>query len=600
MSVHSASSSPLQLAAGGQQPDETKMPKGHCRYILLQTEIKGQRCACVCFSLNKGIPGATCECGHLACFHNKEPEVSTDQKHELEQLKKRLQHLEDELSKGQEDVLDSVVSRLNEVEEQLEKSRDEFGDQIKGTYRNVSMTWQSIADAGRRTQQHDEQLRQIYDKLQDHNEQLDRLHAGQLELRDADLSLEERIENLTETLEEEEELRLSAAMSGATARPPRRRSTSDTSHPNVPLGPLGHGAAQPDTQYHPHSRYRSPTGGPSNTTTTTTTFFTTPNYNPRGPYDGTASAGRPYAASPTHPHHHPHHHQHHPYHPRQQSHSPRRLPASARSTGGPWTVHISLLPHAFVPMPFERNTNAYQRCLSRGLHQMVAVQGRDAASFRAAVERAFGRFLRGREWMPLQAKLCDAETLQGLPMLRPLDDELLRPVDGGAFGAMFDHEFLRRQCAVVDANGVIDSLYIAMRRHTLSWHTLRHSAVHMEGLEGCWAYDALLDNDPFHGDMAVDDEDRPAAGHITTTALPPAAGATAGMKRPLTEMSRSNSFGSATAVAVASGTAAAGPGPAGAAAAGADGEEQARVKRACPAPPQGAIVEIRRRDIKTA
>jgi len=601
MSVHSASSSPLQLAAGGQQPDETKMPKGHCRYILLQTEIKGQRCACVCFSLNKGIPGATCDCGHLACFHNKEPEVSTDQKHELEQLKRRLQSLEDELSKGQEDVLDSVVSRLNEVEEQLEKSRDEFGDQIKGTYRNVSMTWQSIEQAGRRTQQHDEQLRQIYDKLQDHNEQLDRLHAGQLELRDADLSLEERIENLTETLEEEEELRLSAAMSGV-ARPPRRRSTSDTSRPNVPLGPLGHGAAQPDTQYHP--RYRSPTGGPSNPTTT---FFTTPNYNPPGPYDGTGPGGRPFAASPTHPHpHHPHpQHYQQQYHQRQQSQSPRRrLPASARSTGGPWTVHISLLPHAFVPMPFERNTNAYQRCLSRGLHQMVAVQGRDAASFRAAVEQAFGRVLRGREWMPLQAKLCDAETLQGLPMLRPLDDEALRPADGGAFGTMFDHEFLRRQCAVVDANGVIDSLYIAMRRHTLSWHTLRHSAVYMGGLEGCWAYDALLDTDPFHGDMAVDDENRPAAGHITTSALP-AAGATAGMKRPLTEMSRSNSFGSATAVAVGSGSAgaAAGSGAAAAAAAAAAGpeaEEQARVKRACPAPPQGAIVEIRRRDIKTA
>ncbi|KAK3899761.1 hypothetical protein C8A05DRAFT_17853 [Staphylotrichum tortipilum] len=572
MSVPSASSSPLQLAAGGQQPDETKMPKGHCRYILLQTEIKGQRCACVCFSLNTGIPGATCACGHLACFHNKEPEVSTDQKHELEQLKKRLQHLEDEMSRGQEDVLDSVVSRLNEVEEQLEKSRDEFGEQIKNSYRNVSMTWQSIEQAGRRTQQHDEQLRQIYEKLQDHNEQLDRLHAGQLELRDADLSLEERIENLTETLEEEEELRLSAAMSGAT-RPPRRRSTSDTSRPNVPLGPLGRGAAQPDTQYHP--RYRSPTGGPSNTTATPT-FFTTPNYNPPGPCDGTAHAGRPYAGQ-----------------------SPRRLPASARSTG-PWTVHISLLPHAFVPMPFERNTNAYQRCLSRGLHQMVAVQGRDAASFRAAVERAFGRFLRGREWMPLQAKLCDAETLQGLPMLRPLDDELLRPADGGAFGTMFDHEFLMRQCAVVDANGVIDSLYIAMRRHTLSWHTLRHSAVYMDGLEGCWAYDALLDTDPFHGDMAVDDEDRPAAGHITTA--PVVVAAAAGMKRPLTEMSRSNSFGSATAVAVGSGTsAAAAAGASGSAVAtGAEGEEQARVKRACPAPPQGAIVEIRRRDIKTA
>ena len=539
------------------------MPKGHCRYILLNPEIKGLRCACVCFSLNMEIPGATCACGHLACFHNTEPEVSTDQKQELDLLKKKLQNLEDQLSKGHEDVLDSVVSRLNEVEDHLEKSREEFSEQIKGAYRNVSMSWRSIEQAERRTQQQDEQLRQIYDKLRDHNEQLDRLHLGQLELRDADLSLEERIENLTETLEEEEELRLSAAMA---ARPPRRRSTSDTSRPNVPLGPLGQGAAQ-------QPRYRSPTGGPS-----LLHFNPNPSLHP-GHFDGSGRDGRPSAGAAARP----------------SSRSPvPRLPASARSTGA-WTVHISLLPHAYVPMPFERNTNAYQRCLARGLHRMVAVRGRDAASFRAAVEKAFGRLLRGREWMPLQAKLCDAETLQGLPMLRLLDEKLLNN-DANANGGLYDHEFLRRHCAVVDAHGVIDSLYIAMRRHTLSWHTLRHSPVFMEGLEDCWAYDALLDTDPFDGDMAVDDEDRPAAGDITTV-LP--AAATAGLKRPLAEMSRSNSFsaGAANTATTSSSAAATAAAPAVVAEAG---EEQARVKRTCPAPPQGAIVEIRRRDIKTA
>ncbi|KAJ4306316.1 hypothetical protein N0V88_001116 [Collariella sp. IMI 366227] len=401
MSVHSTSPSPLQVAANS-PPDESNMPRGHCRYILLLPEIKGQRCACVGFSLNKGIPGATCDCGHLACFHNKDPEIPTDhkQKQELELLKRRLQHLEDQLSKGQEDVLDSVVTRVNEMEDHLEKSREEFGEQIKGAYRNVSMSWRSIEQGERRNQEQDNQLRQIYDKLRHHDEQLDRLHAGQLELRDADLSLEERIENLTETLEEEQELRITAALTAA--RPSRRQSTSDTSDPNVPLGPLGPGAAPSDTS----------------------------------------------------------------------------------------------------PVP-------------------------------------------AREWMPLQAKLCDAETLLGLPMLRQLDEGRWR----------------------------------------------RHAPVFMEGLEDCWEYDALLDTDPFDGDMAVDDEDRPAAGDITTAVLPTAV-ATAGLKRPLAEMSRSNSFSSAG-----------GNGPAAVAAATAsaatDGDE-ARVKRSCPAPPQAAIVEIRRRDIKTA
>jgi hypothetical protein len=181
----------------------------------------------------------------------------------------------------------------------------------------------------------------------------------------------------------------------------------------------------------------------------------------------------------------------------------------------------------------------------------------------------------------------------------------------------WDHEFLRENCAVVDANGVIDSLYIAMRWHTLSWHTLRHSSpVFMEGLEACWAYDALLDKDPFDGDMAVDDEDRPAAGDITSVLPAPATrvlqavgggGVTgavvtvAGLKRPLGEISRSGSFSAGSAGVVAGVTPAAASASTAAAVVTAEvGEDQARVKRACPAPPQGAIVEIRRRDIKTA
>ncbi|KAK4228246.1 hypothetical protein QBC38DRAFT_162327 [Podospora fimiseda] len=513
----SASPSPLQVAVNG-VIEESKMPRGHCRYILLVPEIKGQRCACVGFSHKKDVPGALCDCGHLACFHNKEPEVASDQKHELELMKKRIELLESQISKGQEDVLESVVTRINEVEENLEKSREEFSDQIRGTYRHVSMSWQQIRQVEQKTQLQDQQLRQMYDKLRDHDQRLDGLDAGQLELRDADLSLEERIENLTETLEEED-LRLSPV----SERRPRRRSTSDTSRP-ISVTPLGPGAAPLDIYF------RSPAGGP----------FGLERGDGRG-------RGNNNSASP----------------------STRRSPISARSTGA-WTVHISLLPSAEVPMPFERNTNAYQRCLSRGLHRTVAVHGRDGESFKKAVERAFGRFLKGREWMPLQAKLCDAETLQGLPMLRQLDSSLISPT------MRYDHKFLQECCGVCDSSGTIDSLYIAMRRHTISWHTLKNAPVFFEGLEDCWAYDPLLDTDPYESDMAIDDEDRPAAGDITTV-LPPL---TASLKRPLTEMSRSNSFSVGTA------------------------EDEARVKRNRPVATPSTIVEIRelrRQDtIKTA
>ncbi|KAK3327658.1 hypothetical protein B0T19DRAFT_400499 [Cercophora scortea] len=520
MSMQS-SPSPLQ-AATTTQPDDSKMPKGHCRYILLLPEIKGQRCACVCFSLNKGIPGATCDCGHLACFHNIDPEPSSEQKQELELLRKRIQQLEDQLSKGQEDVLNSVVSRLNEVEEHLEKSREEFGEQIKGTYRNVSISWRSIEQVERKTQQQDAQLRQVYEKLSAHDEQIQRLQAGQMELQDADLSLEERIENITEILEEEPDDYISSPRE----RRPRRRSTSDTSRPNVPLGPLG----ARDSPLGAHPR-RSPT--------TCTRAH--------GHGDRSVCGG-----SPAHP-------------------VSRPVPASARSTGA-WTVHISLLPHASVAMPFERNTNAYQRCLSRGLHQVVVVNGSDAESFTSAVEKAFGRFLKGREWMPLQAKLCDAETLQGLPMLRQLDSQLV--------DSRYDFEFLRNHCAVCDAGGMIDSLYIAMRRHTISWFTLKHSPIFTEGLEDSWVYDPLLDPQPFDSSMTAYDVERPAAGDITTVLPLPSTT----NKRGLSEMSRSNSFGAATSPI-------------------AGGEvEGSRAKRVCPvptAPSTGTIVEMRRR-VETA
>lgn len=46
--------------------DSSQLPKGDCRYILLQPEAKRLRCACVGFALNQSITGSTCDCGHQA------------------------------------------------------------------------------------------------------------------------------------------------------------------------------------------------------------------------------------------------------------------------------------------------------------------------------------------------------------------------------------------------------------------------------------------------------------------------------------------------------------------------------------------------------
>jgi hypothetical protein len=197
-----------------------------------------------------------------------------------------------------------------------------------------------------------------------------------------------------------------------------------------------------------------------------------------------------------------------------------------------WTVHISLLPESDVAFPFERDTVAYQRCLSRGLHQMVVINGHDAEAFNSAVSKAFERLLEGRPWMPLQARLCNAESLQGLPMLRRLDDSMIH--------GRYDKEFLRRHCGVCDSKGTIDSLYIAMRFHKLSWPRLRNAPVYMPGLEACWAADPYLDRgggDFDSNDSAIDDN-APSAGDIMTPTI-------TNLKRTASEISRSSSFGSA-------------------------------------------------------
>lgn len=189
---------------------------------------------------------------------------------------------------------------------------------------------------------------------------------------------------------------------------------------------------------------------------------------------------------------------------------PRAMEIASRSLSSvasePWTVHISLLPDASRPFPFERDTVAYKRCLSRGLHRTVVVSGPNAEAFTSAVSTTFGHLLQERPWMPLQAKLCAAEQLSGLPMLRQLDPSLL--------GCRLDLDFLRNHCAVCDARGKIESLYIATQTGTLSWGALRDAPVHIGGLEDSWAYDSALDQpSPFHSG----DGPQLCAGDSTTT-----------------------------------------------------------------------------------
>lgn len=79
--------------------DVSHTPKGHCRYILLNTEAKGLRCACVKFDLNLSIPGSTCDCGHQACYHVPDKEGPLAERRELDLLKEKVKQLEERLTR---------------------------------------------------------------------------------------------------------------------------------------------------------------------------------------------------------------------------------------------------------------------------------------------------------------------------------------------------------------------------------------------------------------------------------------------------------------------------------------------------------------------
>ncbi|KAI1266739.1 hypothetical protein F5Y18DRAFT_416501 [Xylariaceae sp. FL1019] len=442
--------------------DEGGLPHGQCRYILLNPEIKGHRCACVGFILNRSLPGVSCQCGHLSCYHVKTTE-SPPERGEVEDLRRRIQLLEGQLDRenpsGTGSILNQVVQRVSDLEEQFEMNKGEVNEEMQKCYSNVSRVWHSVTQLERNQSSWENRSGQYDERLDDHDDRIHRLDDRLIEIDEAAMAAEERVEVL------------------------EGKSMSSTSH-----------------------RGRVPASGSESESIS--------------PYN--RNALRTQRALGT-----------------KSAAPPRPVPVSfpwsvqgrtssgvvTHQTRGSWTVHVSLLPTAAQPFPFEKDTNAYKRCLSRGLHQVIVVEGTDGESFTSAVTKAFGRLLQGREWVPLQARLCDAVTLEGLPMLRPLDASLIR--------GSYDLEFLRDHCAVCHPNGKIESLYIAMLQETFSWHFLRRSPMHMEGLEASWGYDALLDPDENLDDTSGE-EDRLAAGDIMP--LP------SSLKRTASEMSRAASF----------------------------------------------------------
>ncbi|KAM0327745.1 hypothetical protein ACHAQA_006040 [Verticillium albo-atrum] len=380
----------------------------------------------------------------MACYHVKSPEQPAE-KRELDLLKQRLEVVERQLDREQQGALGSLVGRLGDLEDRLDKTHEEAVQDIRASYRNINRVWQSVELLEQRCLHLHEALRTEATRVSRINYQVQSVADRQLELADADLSLEERLDDI-------EALRVPSS-------PASRSSTPALTQVMPSIAPVEVARVPPSiTVDRPPTTKRAP---------------------------------------------------------------------------GPWTVHISLLPSASQPFPFERDTNAYKRCLSRGLHRTVVVADIDSHAFCAAVSTAFDAVLKGRPWMPLKAKLCDATQLRGLPMLRPLDKKLI--------DLHYDLEFLREHCAVSDSSGNVESLYISMRHDTLSWHFLRRSPRFVDGLESCWAYDPYLDPDDVEDDNEDDDElacdSRPSAGHIMPQL--------SSLKRRASDVTPHSAFGSA-------------------------------------------------------
>jgi len=397
----------------------------------MQQEVKGHRCACVTFSRNKALPGAVCDCGHQACFHLTSADAPSpgQNRDEIQVLKQRIELLEAQHQMpppiSEYGDLDSVIPRLSQLEETLDKRGEELHNEIKASYQNISAAWQTIEALQKQLHAFETTYRVQSGQLARAGKELQDLRNRNLELLETDEMLEERIEKLEgdgmDTL-------LSPAQE-----------------------PLEKGHEQ-GLSLMPMLASRVPRRRRSSVATRSLPPPLRPSAQPATPQDT----------------------------PRTHSAGSRPVPTSES-----WTVHISLLPSREQPFPFEKDTNAYKRCLSRGLQRMVAVEGESGEHFVAAVSRAFRDVLRGAPWAPLQAEICDAKELQGQPMLRPHED-IFEPGD-------YSKDFLRRRCAVCDGEGRMQSLYLALRHGGLSWPMIKSFPMFVEGLESSWEDDPYLD-----------------------------------------------------------------------------------------------------------
>lgn len=291
--------------------DDSHLPKGNCRYILLHPEMKGLRCACVGYSLNRAIPGSTCDCGHQACYHEPDKENASFERSELDALKKKVDMLEAELGREKYAARVELVNRIGRLEETVEVQKAEHDADLKNVQRGMSGLWQHVGTLEKRTPYYDDHIEELVDDVQRLKDDYQKIDARVIEVDDATMRTEDRVDALEQ-----------ASVNGPAIS--RRRKASTPPSPSLDDDPEDSIKSE-DEMAQSQSQSQSQNGDRLPRT------FVLAN--------------------------------------EQALHiqSFRQRVSSVGSGAQSWTVHVSLLPSSSQPFPFEKDTAAYKRCLSRGI-----------------------------------------------------------------------------------------------------------------------------------------------------------------------------------------------------------------------------------------
>src|SRR5450432_3859303 len=134
--------------------DETHLPQGECRYLLLIPHTRSQRCACVSFSLNRLTPGSSCDCGHQACYHLPMKEDRIAEREEIAELRQKVQRLEQLLEQERNGTKHNLTSRLGALEELVDRYKAEMESEVKTAYKGIEGLWHNIGVLQRQARSH--------------------------------------------------------------------------------------------------------------------------------------------------------------------------------------------------------------------------------------------------------------------------------------------------------------------------------------------------------------------------------------------------------------------------------------------------------------